>query len=164
MHDVLFSTKRTFHKQTWFGRAILAPYKLTPSRFDVLFILHEYGLPMIWQSKIWKIVGVSASTTSIMVRALVKLGLLERKESEDDKRQLEVSLTAKGKEVIARAVAAIRGKKLVEYFVKRIVSSVWWDKEQSTVDVDALAGTLRWMRDRLADKAVLAYSYEHPDG
>src|SRR4051812_47616375 len=100
MHNVLFSVKRAFHKSNWFGRDILGGYELTPSRFDVLFLLHSRRVPYFWKSIIRKVLGVTAATTSVMLRALVALGLIERKKSEDDRRQLEVSLTQRGRELI----------------------------------------------------------------
>jgi DNA-binding MarR family transcriptional regulator len=163
MHQVLFSVKRTFHKSTWFGRGLLAGFTLTPSRFDVLFILKETRAPHVWQSTLWKIMGVSAATASIMIRALVRLGFLRREKSKLDGRQLEVSLTDLGRTTIARASGALRDNKVIDYFVRRIVSSTWWNAEQSFADIDQLVGTLRHMRTWLKDKALLAYAYDHPD-
>jgi len=162
MHDVLFSMKRTFHKSTWFGRAVLVPFGLTPSRFDVLYALKKWKRPHLWQSTIRKILGVSAATASIMIRALVRLGFLRRRKSEDDKRQLEVSLTKSGRDAITRAVAVHHGQKLAEYFVRRIVAPSWWDDDKAYGDVDRITNELRYMRERLDDRAVLRYGV-HPD-
>src|SRR5579859_7630574 len=105
MHSVLFSMKRAFHKSTWFGRSLLGGYALTPSRFDVLFILKTEPLPFRWQSRIRKILGVTAATASIMLRAMERAGLIRRTKSELDKRQIEIALTERGRDVISRAIA-----------------------------------------------------------
>jgi len=162
MHDVLFSMKRAFHKSTWLGRAVLAGYELTPSRFDVLYLLHKTPRPHLWQSIIRKALGVTAATASVMLRALVRLGLVRRQKSEDDKRQLEVSLTAQGRDLIARADAAVRTKGTIDYLVKRIASAQWWNKGEAFEDVDRLENMLRFVRARLADRACLTYG-AHPD-
>jgi len=162
MHNVLFGLKRSFHKSTWFGRGILAPYALTPSRFDVLYLLRESRARYCWQSDIRKILGVTAATTSIMVRALERLGLVRRRVSELDERQREVSLTARGRALIARATKVLRGKELVDYFVKRLVSPSWWDQDRSFADVDAFENSIRFLRTNLRDRAKLTYG-SHPD-
>jgi len=41
MHSIFFSVKRAFHKSVWFGRSLLKDYLLTPSRFDILYILRQ---------------------------------------------------------------------------------------------------------------------------
>jgi len=136
MHNVLFSLKRTFHKSTWLGRAVLVPYQLTPSRFDILYSLHKTKRKYLWQSAMRRILGVSAATTSILMRALVKLGFVRRRKSDDDRRQLEVSLTVRGRDFIKRAIAALHGQKLIDYFVRRIVVPKWWDADASFGDID----------------------------
>jgi len=163
MHHVLFSVKRTFHKSTWFGRSLLTPYGLTPSRFDVLYIVRKHPHRFVWQSRIRKILGVAAPTASILVRALASLGLLRRRKSEWDSRQVEVSLTRAGRKLIERAMGTFCEKKIADYFVNRIVSSTWWDADQAFMDVDRLSGILRFMRSWLKDRATLAYPTGHPD-
>lgn len=162
MHDILFGVKRAFHKSTWFGRGLLAGYGITPSRFDILYILHNAKLKAAWQSSIRKFLGITAATTSIMVRALEALGLVRRNVSEYDKRQREVWLTERGRELIARAIKVFHEKDIADYFVRRLVCSTWWDKEQSSVDLDTFENTLIYLRARLKDKALLAYG-SHPD-
>lgn len=162
MHDALFALKRTFHKSTWFGREILEPYALTPSRFDVLYMLEKTPRPFLWQSTLRKALGITAATMSIMVRALVRLGLVKREKSELDRRQLEVSLTERGQALIRRAMGVLFKQRLVPYFVRRIVSCRWWDKDGAFEDIDVLLNALRFMRDRMQDKAMLVYG-AHPD-
>jgi len=164
MHQVLFSVKRAFHKSTWFGRRILTGYSLTPSRFDILYLLHKQKLRHLWQSGIRRFLGVSAATTSILVRALEKLGFVRRQKSDIDRRQIEVALTKRGRDVIARALRVLRGKKqIIDYFVRLFVSSKWWDAEHAWDDLDRFATSLRYMRDQLKDRALLTYPMGHPD-
>jgi len=162
MHPVLFSMKRAFHKSTWLGRAILSPYELTPSRFDVLYALRKLTRSHLWQSAIRRLLGVSAATTSIMVRALERLGFVRRRKSEEDRRQVEVSLTERGRDFITRAMATMQDQEIVDYFVHRVVVRQWWVRHETFTVTDRLENMLRVMRRRLGDRASLKYGM-HPD-
>jgi len=77
MHSVLFSLKRTFHKSVWFGRFLLKDYLLTPSRFDILYILQRNPeFPKMRQSRIGEILGIASTTLSRMIKALLALGFI----------------------------------------------------------------------------------------
>src|SRR5262245_49378800 len=109
MHDVLFSIKRTFHKSTAFGKRLLVAFGLTPSRFDILYMLKNCDGRSLWQSSIRKALGVTAATTSIMLRALEEGGFVLRERSSGDRRQVDVSLTSAGAAIVAQAIDEVIG-------------------------------------------------------
>jgi len=163
MHAVLFSIKRAFHKSVWFGRFLLKDYLLTPSRFDILYILQSRGeLSRTPQSTIREILGIASTTLSRMIKALLKLGFIRRERSKLDRRQYEVWLTKYGRTSIAHAIRTIIDSGIIAYCVVHFVSREWLSPEGTFRDVDGIDTTLSFMRERLLDCATLYYRW-HPD-
>jgi DNA-binding MarR family transcriptional regulator len=163
MHAILFSVKRTFHKSVWFGRFLLKDYCLTPSRFDILYILQSYReLPSLWQSRIREILGIRGPTLSRMIKALEQLGFIRRERSFLDRRQFEISLTKRGRETVIHAIRTIIRSGIIAHAVVHFVCPKWRCPVATLHELDRLQTTLRHMRERLLDEATLSYPW-HPD-
>jgi DNA-binding MarR family transcriptional regulator len=162
MHSVLFAVKRAFHTSHWRGRRVLASFSLTPSRFDILYLLHSRFNGAAWQSTVRKFLGVTAATTSIMVRALEDLGFLRRTRSEDDRRQIELRLTDVARAFVRRIFRVFIGSRLTHRFVERLLCKEWRDKSAAFEAMDRMDSALLRMRRRLRDRAKLLYPW-HPD-
>ena len=92
----VFALKRCFHSMLRLSRKDFKALGFTPARMDILHGLRLAKGP-IWQSRMRRILGYTArSTTTFFMKALQKLGLIRRKRSELDRRQLEVTLTRAG--------------------------------------------------------------------
>jgi len=162
MHAILFAVKRTFHKSVWFGRFLLKDYLLTPSRFDILYIVKKNAVRSMWQSKIREILGIAGPTLSRMIKALVALGFIHRERSSFDRRQYEISLTKRGRSTIEHAIRAIIDSGIITSCIVHFVCSKWDCPATTLREVDELETTLRRMRERLHDEATLYYPW-HPD-
>lgn len=163
MHAILFAIKRTFHKSVWFGRFLLKSYALTPSRFDILFMLQQTGgRGGLWQSRIREILGVARITVSRMIVALERLGYIRRERSRIDARQFEVWLTKHGQRTIARATKTILQSGIIAHVVVYFVCPQPEVPEATLRDLVELEYTLNHMRERLLDEATMFYPW-HPE-
>jgi DNA-binding MarR family transcriptional regulator len=99
MNSIFFDMKRAYHATLRVGRGRLRDMGLTAARFDLLFALTDEGRkrgPLIYQSVLRRILGVTRPTVSRMLQSLEKLGFVRRRRSDVDRRQVEVRLTAGG--------------------------------------------------------------------
>lgn len=63
-----------------------------------------YPSPLITLKEITEKLFIPKSTASVTVEELVNLGLVERKSSEEDRRQINLTLTEKGKEISKKSI------------------------------------------------------------
>jgi DNA-binding MarR family transcriptional regulator len=75
---------------------------LTLQQLGVLNII--YSSPLITLKEITEKLFSPKSTTSVSVEELVNLGLVERKSSEKDRREINLILTDKGKEISKKSI------------------------------------------------------------
>jgi DNA-binding MarR family transcriptional regulator len=105
VNAITFGTKRAFHGVLRVTRKQLAEMGLTAARFDLLSVLvkcrpGDLCADGVRQSKIRRMLGVTAPVVTRMVRALVGLGLVRRwREHDGDRRQVRVWLTEAGERV-----------------------------------------------------------------
>lgn len=102
MNKFLRTMKRAQHCADRLQRELLAPYGITPARYELLLDIHETGMPQKMQSEVSHDLGVSPMTVSTMTRSLEREGLLRRTPSIVDRRQVELALTKKGLALVAR--------------------------------------------------------------
>jgi DNA-binding MarR family transcriptional regulator len=107
MHTVAFSLHRADQRMLALQRALLARFDITPARYLMMLVILRVGMSCgsestMRQSKLWRKLGVSRVTVSIMVRALEELGLVRRHKAAHDRRQIDVTLTAKGSALLRR--------------------------------------------------------------
>jgi DNA-binding MarR family transcriptional regulator len=109
MNEIALGVKRTFHGFLRITRRPLASVGLTAARFDLLYAVRAHAWPSgvvessveMRQSDIRRALGVTATVVSRMVRSLQRLGVVvRRRESEGDRRQMLVALTATGLETL----------------------------------------------------------------
>ncbi|MDR3593620.1 helix-turn-helix domain-containing protein [Clostridium sp.] len=63
-----------------------------------------YSSPLITHKQITEKLLIPKSTASVSVEELVNLGLVERKSSEEDRREINLILTDKGKEISKKSI------------------------------------------------------------
>ena len=80
---------------------------LSPSQLSTLMRLHYHGPCPI--SEVGDDLGVTAAAASQMAERLVQLGLVERTEDAADRRIKRITLTVRGKALIAKGVEARLG-------------------------------------------------------
>ncbi len=114
MHQLPFAFKRAHHATLKLLHPIAARNGLTPARFDLLYVLNAksgWGGP--YQFHIAQLLGVCRSTICKMVRAMEKIGLVERRrEIIFDGRRRRVIITPKGRCCIRRVLKAIRRREI----------------------------------------------------
>lgn len=106
MHFLMFQMKRAHLSSLSAAREFCEEVELTPARFDLLRAAsrlvqgtHQYDL--------WKLLGLSRTTISKMVRLLIDRGLLSRVRSPFDRRTFLVSPTEEGTKRMRLAWARI---------------------------------------------------------
>ncbi len=104
MDPVLFGAKRAYYATLRYGREVLAPFGVTPARFEVLHLL--FGRTEA-QAYLRSQLGVARSTLSRMLSVLEGLGWIVR-EVAVDRRTRFCSLTVKGEALVHGVVHLIR--------------------------------------------------------
>jgi DNA-binding MarR family transcriptional regulator len=85
---------------------LLLAFRVTPARFDLMRILYgnRFSMPQSWlRGKL----GLARATISRMLKALEKLGLVERKIDEHDRRTKIVTLTYEARSLVWRVLDAL---------------------------------------------------------
>jgi DNA-binding MarR family transcriptional regulator len=80
--------------------ARLRPYRLDYSRWRVLAVLQEH--PGATMGRLADLTSVDRTTLTRTLGLVEKAGLVTRRERENDRRRLTISLTAKGRRMFAR--------------------------------------------------------------
>ncbi|BBE32136.1 MarR family transcriptional regulator [Tepiditoga spiralis] len=101
------------------GRRVLKDFDISSAQFDVLQMLYFKGPKRL--SDISKKLGVTKSTTTGIVKRLENQGLLERKQSDDDKRVFVISIKDPGKKIIDKVIN--ERKKLM----KKVIADMNYD-------------------------------------
>lgn len=81
-------------------------FDLTPLQYAVLSALHQHGA--LDQVRIGGLVALDRTTVGVVVTKLERRGLIERRQSETDRRSKRISITASGRGLIARMLPAVR--------------------------------------------------------
>ncbi|QGQ24923.1 MarR family transcriptional regulator [Gimesia benthica] len=84
----------------------LKPYGLTVGGFDILATLRRAGDPQgLTPTELMEAVMLSSGAMTNRIDRLEEQGLVERRPSPNDRRSLQVLLTAEGRKVVDKAVA-----------------------------------------------------------
>ena len=156
MDAILFGLKRAHHASLRFGRELLAPYAVTPARFDALFAIHQ--LRASRQSELRRELGVARSTISRMLRSLEQLGLVERGQRRYSR---DIALTLLGRRVMRCAVANIHRARVAYRKVQRAIRIT--PSTNSFMARGHLDATLSAFRRKLGDSATLYYPWDPDD-
>ena len=119
MHAAFFGLKRAYWGSLRVTRKRLFAMGLTAARFDLLYALREFPCPPVAQSAIRRRLGVTAPVVSRMLKSLRELGLVTRHRRLTDRREWLISLTARGRFAILRAIDRFIGSGLVARIVER---------------------------------------------
>jgi DNA-binding MarR family transcriptional regulator len=127
MDNVFFSLKRAYHGSLRVGRRALVPIRcegLTPARLDMLRALE--GDDFLPQRELQRILGVTKTTVSRMVRALEELGYVKRDRDEADRRCIFVWLTERGCDCLYRVKKALIASGKIAGTIARALSRPVW--------------------------------------
>ena len=169
MHAIVFGTKRAFHGALRATRKPLHSMGLTAARFDMLSaLLSHAGVEnprwmSMHQSELRRLLGVTASVVSRMLKSLERLGLVTRRRPEyGDRRQRIVSLTERGRACIRDARQMLL-RPLRRLVCIAICCGRHRDASSRLIHLDRLEGYLLALRKHFGDGATLYYPWGHPD-
>jgi DNA-binding MarR family transcriptional regulator len=168
MNTIYFGAKRVFHGFLRITREPFESSGLTAARFDLMMAVHKKepvrrGMRRVYQSGLWRALGVTPSVVSRMLQSLEGLGLVRRQVPEDgDRRQREVFLTDKGLQCLREAYRVT-----VRWVLRFVIEVIGYGSRR---DRDAWAGRLMVLESYLdalrrytRDRATLYYPWGHPD-
>jgi DNA-binding MarR family transcriptional regulator len=157
MDAILFGLKRAHHASLRFGHEVLAPFGLTPARFDAMFALHREGGFMA-QRKLRRSLGIARSTTTRLLVSLERLGFLER----GPRRYTRfVQMTRLGASVMRRAIGHVLGRYLAYRTVARAIRL--GPRSSHFVTRGYFDSLLGKFRRTLGDQATLYYPWDPDD-
>ncbi len=166
VNAITFGTKRAFHGFLKVTRKPLAVMGLTAARFDMMSVLRgRKDMPWRWmrQSDLRRMLGVTASVVTRMVKALEALGLVRReREWAGDRRQIRLSLTDVGERCITEARNAMMQPIKWAVFIA-VCFGRHDDGGERFRHMETLEGYLRSLRAHFGDTARLYYPWGHPD-
>jgi DNA-binding MarR family transcriptional regulator len=138
MDDVLFGVKRAHLANNRWALLQLREFGITPARFDLMRLIYDRNFRWA-QSELRLRLGVTRATISRMVRALVKLGWIERERNAFDRRTLDCVLTYEGRRVVASVMSALVWPKVIK---KIIDAALGGDAVEERKAVELLARRL----------------------
>ena len=106
MDDLLFAFKRVHLAGNRHALKLLLEFGVTPARFDLLRVLYGNRCSMD-QSWLRGRLGVARATLSRMLKALERLGFVERKRSVFDKRTLTCTMTPAARSLVWNVLVAL---------------------------------------------------------
>ena len=123
MDDVLMQVRRGHLALNRWALFKLREFGVTPARFALMRAIYErnYRWP---QSELRTELGVARATISRMVRALVKIGWIEREVNAFDRRTLDCLLTYEGRRVVASVMSALIWPKVIAKIVDAALGGV----------------------------------------
>ena len=93
---------------SWFGlnrhfRDLLSPYPITPAQYTTLRNICEHEGGLLNQRMLCKLVSSNENNLAAILKKLEKLGLIQRKEVSNDRRNNSIVATSAGKELFYKA-------------------------------------------------------------
>jgi DNA-binding MarR family transcriptional regulator len=167
MNSIYFGAKRAFHG---FLRITRQPFRasgITAARFDLMIAVHKkepvrLGMKRVFQSGLWRALGVTPSVVCRMLRSLEGLGLLRRRVPDGgDRRQREVFLTDKGRQCLREAYRIVRWMQRFVY--EAISGGQHRDPEARSTHMLVLEAYHDALRYYCRDRAKLYYAWGHPE-
>jgi DNA-binding MarR family transcriptional regulator len=104
MDPRIFASKRLHLQLVAFGIRVLAPFELTPARFDMLYVIEKNDEGFVLQRDLPHLLGLARSTISKMLGLLEGLGLIERTRASRPGRLKVVMLTDEGRRRLHEAL------------------------------------------------------------
>jgi DNA-binding MarR family transcriptional regulator len=165
MNAIALGAKRAFHGFLRFTRRAFASVGLTAARFDMLLAIRgsvrsDQPFETIMQCELRSVLGVTAGVVSRMLRALEKLGLVQRAHA-DDRRYKAVWLSQKG-EACFRAARQLLMRSVQRVVVTAICVGQHGDARQRAQHVQRLRTYLTALRRDFGDTAPLSHAWARP--
>jgi DNA-binding MarR family transcriptional regulator len=158
MNSTMFSIKRAFLRTVNFGKKALAPFGLTPARFDALYLL--WKREHRWQSQIWKILGLHPSTVSKLMNWLERHELVYRDRDPWNHREIVVKLAPWGRDALEAAMEEmVQGGGLRAYVAWAVAgpSRPWSRRHLAVLNLEE---ALLRVRRAFMDSARLLYVFD----
>jgi DNA-binding MarR family transcriptional regulator len=168
MNSIYFGAKRVFHGFLRITRRPFQSNGITAARFDLMMVLRKthpdegYERQLVWQSELWRKLGVTPSVVCRMVRALEALGLIRRRAPDGDRRQREVLLTDKGLKCLRKAYRLVV-RWVAGFVYEAICYGKHRDENARFIHMDRLESYMNVLRTHCRDSAKLYYAWGHPD-
>ena len=124
MDDLLFAYKRVHLAGNRRASMLLAAFEITPARFDLLRMLYGDRTFSMSQSWLRAQLGVARATVSRMLKALEKLGLVERKPDEWDRRTKRVTLTYEARSLVWNILEALVRPRVLAKLIDRGLETI----------------------------------------
>ena len=107
MHALMVRIKRAHLRVLAAARPFSRRVGLTPARYDFMHAMVVFAVEPP-QHLLWRVLGISRTSASKMVRRLMELGLVTRRRAPRDRRTFLLSLTAEGEKRWRRTFLALR--------------------------------------------------------
>ncbi len=131
----LIALRRIVRATELFGREIRQTTGVTPAQFRVLQIISEQGYATA--KAISLRMRVSQGTITSLVDKLVRDGLVVREKSNQDRRQINITLTDKGSQILAEAPDPLQQR-----FVRKFNAMEDWEQAMLVASLERVAAML----------------------
>lgn len=138
-HEALLSIAKTASMVQKLAERFFSKYGVTDTQFNILMTLKQHGSEGISQQELSHRLIVTKSNVTGLVDRLEKIGYVERKAKEGDRRYNRIVLTPKGKRLVEKVEEP--------YFkeVDRLMNNL------SETEKQAVIGSTGKLRDSIAD-------------
>ncbi|MFZ7092919.1 MarR family winged helix-turn-helix transcriptional regulator [Primorskyibacter sp. 2E233] len=133
--ESLVAIRRIMRATELYGRRLAHEAGLTAVQLRVLQIVAEKGHAT--PTEIATRMGVTQATISALIKKLEKLGVLERKRSEVDRRQTNLQITDLGREKVKGAPDALQQR-----YVKQFEAMEDWEQSMMVAILEKVAAML----------------------
>ncbi|MEL0436443.1 MarR family winged helix-turn-helix transcriptional regulator [Phycobacter sp. K97] len=131
----LIALRRIVRATELFGREIHQTTGVTPAQFRVLQIISEHGYATA--KAISLRMRVSQGTITSLVDKLVRDGLVVREKSNQDRRQINITLTDKGSQILDEAPDPLQQR-----FVRKFNAMEDWEQAMLVASLERVAAML----------------------
>ena len=167
MHQIFFVAKRAhWGCQNRMRKPLKKKFDITAGRVDMLHAISKASSPQLKeQRRLVTKLGCVRSVVSRMLKAMEKLGWIQREKPEYDRRMWLVSLTKKGRRMLDRVMRSYVNSGVVAVWVYKALAREWWRKKGYRKDRAILCeDKLSLLRDGIGGRgATTFYPFEHPD-
>ncbi len=135
MDESLIALRRILRATESYGRDLAQAAGITPAQLRILQIIDEKSEPT--PKALATQMGVSQATVTSLVDKLVAQGLTARKTSELDRRQVNLSITDKGRRTLEHAPDALQ-----QHYVRKFAELADWEQAQLVASLERVADML----------------------
>lgn len=131
----LIALRRILRATDLFGREIKQAAGVTPAQFRALQIIAESG--QATATVIAQRMRVSQATVTSLVDKLVREGMVLREKSTQDRRQTDIHMTRKGRQILADAPDPLQQR-----FVRKFSAMEDWEQAMLVASLERVAAML----------------------